>query len=365
MIGKTLGLYLFARFIKSVAVVFFTIFLLIYLIDFVELLRRSSDLPNASALFVAWLALLDTPIVAEQILPFAVLFGAMAAFINLTRKLELVVARAAGVSVWQFMFPSVLGALLVGAIAIGVFNPVSALMKQQAEEIESNLFKNKMLLADTSMWIRQTSPVGQSILRAEASSNHGLHLETVSAFVFDPQGRFLERVDAARGDMGHDDQGRSEWRLNDVVLTAPGAEPRRLDIYHLATNLEASQVVQSFGSPESAPFWALPRLVEETEQAGLDAVGYRLRFQSLLATPALLVAMVLIAASFSLKLSRMGGVGVLVLGGVAAGFVLYVASKLVSDLGGAGVLSTPVAAWSPAVVANMLGALTLLNREDG
>jgi hypothetical protein len=24
-----------------------------------------------------------------------------------------------------------------------------------------------------------------------------------------------------------------------------------------------------------------------------------------------------------------------------------------------------VAAWSPAVVANMLGALTLLNREDG
>jgi lipopolysaccharide export system permease protein len=53
------------------------------------------------------------------------------------------------------------------------------------------------------------------------------------------------------------------------------------------------------------------------------------------------------------------------LGGVGAGFVLYVATKLVSDLGGAGVLSTPVAAWSPAIVANMLGALTLLNREDG
>ena len=105
--------------------------------------------------------------------------------------------------------------------------------------------------------------------------------------------------------------------------------------------------------------------MNDTEEAGLDAVGYRLRFQSLLALPALLAAMVLIAAAFSLKLSRMGGVGMQVLGGVGAGFVLYVARKLASDLGAAGVLSAPVAAWSPAIVANMLGALTLLNREDG
>ena len=123
--------------------------------------------------------------------------------------------------------------------------------------------------------------------------------------------------------------------------------------------------MQSFVSLRSVPFWSLPRVVADTEGAGLDAVGYRLRFQSLLALPALLAAMVLIAASFSFKLSRMGGVGILVLGGVGAGFVLYVATKLVSDLGGAGVLSAPVAAWSPAIVANMLGALTLLNREDG
>jgi lipopolysaccharide export system permease protein len=138
-----------------------------------------------------------------------------------------------------------------------------------------------------------------------------------------------------------------------------------MDIYHLGTNLQPTQVAQSFVAPETVPFWLLPRLAADTESVGLDAVGYRLRFQQLLALPALLAAMVLIAACFSLKLSRMGGVGLMVLGGVGAGFVLYVSSKLVSDLGGAGLLSAPVAAWSPAIVANMLGALTLLNREDG
>jgi len=358
MIGRTLGLYLGSRFVKSVAVVFFTIFGLIYMVDFVEMLRRAGDNPNASAAMIAGLSLLRTPAVSEQVLPFAVLFGAMFAFINLTRKLELVVARAAGVSVWQFLTPPLLAALMIGLFAIGVYNPVSAMMRQRADSIETDVFKSR--LAGGAMWIRQKSKDGQSIMEAGASSDAGMTLATVIAYVFDPKGRFLERVDAEQARLVG-----NEWQLSHASITAPGVDPHSLDIYHLATNLHPSQVVQSFVSPESVPFWSLPRVVEDTEGAGLDAVGYRLRFQSLLALPLLLAAMVLIAAAFSLKLSRMGGVGILVLGGVGAGFVLYVATKLISDLGGAGVLSAPVAAWTPAVVANMLGALTLLNREDG
>ncbi len=55
----------------------------------------------------------------------------------------------------------------------------------------------------------------------------------------------------------------------------------------------------------------------------------------------------------------------MVSGGVAAGFVLYVATKLVNDLGGAGIFSVPVAGWSPAVVGCMFGVYVLLHQEDG
>ena len=206
MIGRTLGLYLSSRFIKSVAVVFFTIFALIYMVTFVELLRRSSDSPNSSALLMAGLAFLDTPIVTEQIFPFVVLFGAMAAFINLTRKLELVVARAAGVSVWQFLAPPTLAALGLGLIAIGLYNPLSATMKQHAEIAEARVLKNKLLANDTSMWIRQSSPVGQSILRASASANSGLRLFNVSAYVFDKAGALPGARRRRRG-------GHGGWRM--------------------------------------------------------------------------------------------------------------------------------------------------------
>ena len=114
MIAGTLGRYFARRFFKTIAAVFAGVFALIYAIDVVEMMRRSGDTPGAVAPLMAWLSLLHTPIVAEQALPFAVLFGAMIAFLNLSRELELVVARSAGVSVWQFLAPPVFVAVAIG-----------------------------------------------------------------------------------------------------------------------------------------------------------------------------------------------------------------------------------------------------------
>ena len=60
------------------------------------------------------------------------------------------------------------------------------------------------------------------------------------------------------------------------------------------------------------------------ENAGLSASGYRLQYQKLLARPFLLAAMVLLAAAFSLRFFRLGGVQKMVLGGIASGFLIYV-----------------------------------------
>jgi lipopolysaccharide export system permease protein len=55
----------------------------------------------------------------------------------------------------------------------------------------------------------------------------------------------------------------------------------------------------------------------------------------------------------------------MVLGGVAAGFLLYVARQLMEDLGASGLVGPAVAAWFPAVVGSLLGTLALLYQEDG
>ena len=360
MIGTTLARYLSARFATTIFAVFGAIFTLIYLVDFVEMLRRSSGAPNATALLVAYLCLLRAPAVSEQILPFAVLAGSMFAFVNLSRRLELVVARAAGVSVWQFLSPPALIAIAFGVISITVYNPLSALMKTRADKIEAGVFGQGRSRSDTSLWIRQRGAGNQSILRADSASDQGARLSGVTAFVFTPSGAFAERVEAASASLEP-----GFWDLADARVVATGREPTSQPLYKLATNLEPEQVTESFVSPDTVSFWSLPDLARRSEAAGLDGNRYRMRFQTLLARPLLLLAMVLVAAAFSLRLFRFGGVAKMAAGGVVSGFVLYVATKFVGDLGGAGLLSAPVAAWSPAVIGSLLGALVLLNQEDG
>ena len=92
LIGATLGLYFSLRFGKTILMVFGTVFALVYTIDFVELMRRAGDAEGASAGLMAQLALFRTPALADQVLPFAILFGSMATLLHLSRKLELVVA---------------------------------------------------------------------------------------------------------------------------------------------------------------------------------------------------------------------------------------------------------------------------------
>ena len=362
MIGKTLALYISGRFLKTILLVFLTIFTLIFLIDFVELLRRAGDIPGATAAIIAFVSFLRVPAISEQVLPFAVLFGAMTAFVNLTRKLELVVARAAGLSVWQFMIPPIGIALLVGIVSVTVYNPLSAAMKQRSERLETGLFggKNVRAMTDSSRWIRQKSVDGQAIIRAEASSDRGAVLSQVTAFVYSPDGVFEERIHAQRARLypGY-------WQLEDARVNGPGEEPRVVSSYMLATNLTVEQVTQSFMLPDSVPFWDLPDIRDRTALAGLDATAYRLRYQTLLARPLLLSAMVLIAAAFSLRFFRFGGVAKMVSAGVGSGFMLYVSTKLVADFGNAGIISAAVAAWSPAIVGSMLGTLALLYQEDG
>jgi lipopolysaccharide export system permease protein len=232
-------------------------------------------------------------------------------------------------------------------------------MKRQSDRIEAKLF-GAGANNSAGVWIRQKSVDGEAVVHADGRDESGPSLIHVQVFNFDAKGGFVERVDAEGATLRD-----GYWRLNDVNVVTPGFDTLATTSYLLATTLTKEEVAQAFVAPETVSFWALPALAAQTDRAGLDATGYRLRFQELLALPLTLAAMVLVAACFSLRFFRMGGVQKMVSGGVAAGFVLYVATKLVNDLGGAGFFSVPVAGWSPAVVGCLFGVYVLLHQEDG
>ena len=141
MIGTpTLGRYIGMRFLFAILAVFLLCSVLIYLIDFVELLRQSGKYGEVPLLTLALIALLRLPAYAEFLIAFAVLVGSITALLQLSRKSELTVMRAGGMSAWQFLRPGIVVAFTVGLLAVAVFNPMAAAGRDKAESIFAEAF---------------------------------------------------------------------------------------------------------------------------------------------------------------------------------------------------------------------------------
>jgi lipopolysaccharide export system permease protein len=275
----TFGRYVAWRFCGTTIAVFVGVFLLVVLIDYIELARRSANVANVSAWTVALTSLYRVPQITERLLPFSVQIGAMAAFLNLSRRNELVIARAAGISAWQFVAPAVVAALAMGLVAVLAYNPLAAHFGEKAKRMEEGIFGVRAQAAG-GFWLRQRGGEDQSILYAASSRDQGSTLAGVSAFVFDPRGGFLARIEA---DSAKLETGR--WLLKGARIYTTTAPPQEVPDYFLQTNLTNAQIRESLATPETVPFWQLPAYIELAEQAGLVAAGYRIQFQLLLARP--------------------------------------------------------------------------------
>jgi lipopolysaccharide export system permease protein len=364
MMPGTLARYFGFRFLGMVIAVFCGLFALVLMVDFVEMLRRTSGLQNASASTVLKITLFRVPHITERILPFAVLTGAMVCYLSLSRRLELVVARAAGVSAWQFLAPAIVVALVLGILGTTIYNPIAAVLRDQSQRLESELFGGgTRSFHDTGsgFWVRQKSADGQAIINAKESRQQGIELTGVSVFRLDEADVFLGRIEAKKATLHN-----GYWRLEGArVYYIENRPPEDHEFFDLSTSLTRAQVQESFATPETVPFWQLSSFIQLAESANFAAAGYRLQYYQLLALPLYLAAMVLLAAAVSLRLFRFGGVQKMVMGGVAGGFLLYVLSKITGDLSKAGLISAVVAAGLPPFAGGLTAVTALLYQEDG
>jgi lipopolysaccharide export system permease protein len=361
MVGGTLARYFGLRFLGAVLLVFLGIFVLVAVLDYIELMRRASDIPHVSGVLVAKTSFYRVPQVTERIMPFCILIAAMSCYLNLSRRLELVVARAAGISAWQFISPALIVAFLFGTLATTVYNPVSATLHERSKRFEAELFgQDPSAMSGSNFWTSQKTNEGQAIINAKTSRDQGINLNGVTIFTFDSAGHFKQRI-AARAAVLEP----GVWVLQDARVNELGVMPVDHATYRLPTSLTPEQVRESFATPETVSFWELPLYIKIAEHAGLGAAGYRLQFQKLLARPFLMTAMVFLAAAVSLRFFRFGGVQKMVLSGVAAGFLLYVLAKVTEDLSRAELMHPVAAAWLPVLAGGLTGFIALLYQEDG
>jgi lipopolysaccharide export system permease protein len=359
----TLYRYLARQFSIGVGIVFSAFLFLIFSIDVVDTTNHTAGkhVPTSA---VFGMVLLQIPDLGLKMLPFAVLLGGVFGFVRLSRSQELVAVRAAGVSAWNLLSPALSVAVVMGVFAVAVLTPLTSRMLVQYSALEAKYIRGEESQLDVSrngLWLRQGDGEHQSVIHAMRVAHQGTQLEDVIVFLYGPDDSFLGRIDAHSAQLS-----AGAWTLTDAwVSNAAGAAPAHHAIYSLATTLTPSQIQESFASPETISFWNLPRFIFMAERAGFSATRYILYFDQLLLLPAMFAAMVFMAASFSLRLARLGGMTRVILYSTLAGFGIYFFDSLTRALGESGILPVALAAAAPATVAILLGMTLVFHQEDG
>jgi len=361
---KILFRYIARQFFGWCSGVFLAMLSIVFILDYIELIRRAGTRPDAGLLVLLEMAALKQPYMAQQIMPFAILFGTMMAFWRLTRSHELVVARAAGISAWQFLAPPLAGAFLVGILVVTVFNPIASVMQGSYEQLENRILRNggeQLTLSRSGLWLRQSDSAGNhAIVHASGFVVNDRALQNVMILFFVNDATLVKRIDAKEALLKD-----GAWDVVNGTLWQPEQPLQPFDRIEVPTNLTTRKIQDSFASPETMSFWDLPGFINLLDNSGFPSQRHRLYFNALLARPFLYAAMVLIAASFSLRMQRRGGATLMIAAGVASGFALYFISDVVFALGLSATVPIALAAWTPAGVTWLLGTSLLLHLEDG
>lgn len=360
--GWTLHRYFLRRYAVTTTWFFLGLFVLIFLVDFTEFTSRVAGLSGYTIPLGLGMSALRVPLVVLQTIPFVALFSAMALLITLNRKYELVIARSAGISAWQFLLPLCIGAFIFGALAVAIINPIAALGFSRAEVLEAELRsgKSNAISSFGVPWLRQKTDEGDTIIGAHSILNQGTTLVDAVFLRLDDQGTLVERNDAKRAYLRN-----GYWEVDGVRRFREGELIESIPSIRIPTNLKPELVQERLARPETIPFYELPAKIAAARSFGISANSFSMQFHSLMALPFLLVAMTLIAATVSLRFARLGQSSVMILGGISAGFLLYVVSVLVRAFGNAGLVPPVIAAWIPVVVASFFGITFLLYKEDG
>jgi len=359
--------YLARRFALTFLAILSLFFALMALIDLIEQARRFSD-EGISIGEIATLSLLSMPQAMHGILPLVTIIATLAMFMAMGRASELIVTRAAGRSALSALAAPVAVAVLVGVLALLFLNPIVAATSREYEARVDAIRGEGSVLAfsGVELWLREGGAEGQTVIRAASSSLDGTVLTQASFLTFAPDGSPARRIEADRARLED-----GAWQLEGAkVWPLSGSDnPERDATLHVSltipSSLTSDEIRDGFGTPDAIPIWDLPGFIARLEAAGFTARRHQVFLQMELALPAVLAAMVLVGAGFTLRHQRAGRTGLMALAAILVGFGIFFLRNFAKVLGEAGEIPAVMAAWTPPLVAIGLALGLLLHLEDG
>ena len=366
---RKLGLYLARHYGVWLATVAAALTCLALLGDLLETARLASKAQDGYGT-AFYYSLLRLPSLVNAFMPFVILLAAMLCFWRLSERRELIIMRMGGLSVWQFASPLLVIATGIGIMQILILDPAATAGLRRFQELTSvqnaTPVRPQFAFSESGVWLHESDDEGSRILRAQyidtrdiRNNSGGAVLGKVDFLLLDRQENYLYRIkaDAAR-------LRGQQWELFNASIIRPGSQIVRHARWQLPTGLSVDDLNHYYRPPSSLMLWQLPAYIETAKGKGADTGAHQVRFHNLLATPVVLMAMILLAAYFSIPTKRTPSAARTILFTTAAGIAFFLLSTFATKLAETNLLLPLPAVWLPPILALLAGGALLLQSED-
>jgi lipopolysaccharide export system permease protein len=297
---------------------------------------------------------LNLPKYAFDMLPIAALIGALLALGNLARSMELIVVRAAGVSVARIAM-WVVGAGVILMLLTGVLGELIApQMEQYGRRMKTfEKYHDYSLAGNRSAWAKDGETV-VSVGQQSGDNRYG----GVYVFNFDQQHRLrsVGRASSASIDTSNvwrlENYRESRFEEDRVVPSGPSTTQMR-------SRLSPEFLGLAVLDPQSLPGMGLLSYIRHLKENGLDARAYETAFWARIARTVAVAIIVVLAVPFAFGPMRSTGTGARTVVGIMIGVVFFLMAKMLESGGAVFQLPPVVIAWLPTALLALITAVAV------
>lgn len=297
---------------------------------------------------------LNLPQYAFELLPIGALIGALLGLGNLARSSELIVIRAAGVSVARIAgWASLAGVLLCGLTwLLGEY--VAPPLEQYAIQQKTLArFQEFSQAGNRGAWAKD----GQTFISVQQQSADN-RFAGIFVFRFDEQRRLLSLAQASSASVGPG----NEWVLENYeesLFTADGIKVSREPSRALSTRLAPEFLGLASVNPNSLSSRELYAYVGHLKENGLEAARFEAAFWARIARTAALVVVVMLAVPFAFGPLRSSGAGARTVVGILIGASFFFLARLLESGGAVFGLDPLVIAWGPTALLALTATIAI------
>ena len=271
--------------------------------------------------------LLRMPQQIYELFPMIALLGTMLGLGGLANNSELIVVRAAGVSMWRFILSISKTAFLIMLLALFIGEVIAPPAVQYAKLQRVKALSRQITLnTDYGLWVRD----GDSYVNVRRVETNGT-LTGITIYTFNERNELKSLTKAARAN--YDGENWFLSKINKTSISKHGVKISKNKSQKWITLLSPNLVSVVSVSPENLAIWKLNSYINYLEENGLDSSTYKLSFWTKVFMPITIGTMILIAIPFVMGSFRHSGVGQRILIGFLGGLTFYLVNRLSGQMG--------------------------------